>query len=192
MGLFFGTDEVSLSTLKAMYSLPNLVSDISVVCAPDHRKPCEVKKFAQHKDISVYQPTKEDLKTFQIPKTKNGEDFDIAVVVSYGNMIPKHIISTLPFKSLNMHPSFLPFYRGPAPLIRQLENGERVGGISIIELSTEKFDIGRTFLQWAFKIPDDITSPVFTEYASHHGAHAIIEVLENYGKYLKKISPQKE
>jgi methionyl-tRNA formyltransferase len=34
--------------------------------------------------------------------------FDIAVVVSFGRFIPKHIISALPFQGINMHPSLLP------------------------------------------------------------------------------------
>lgn len=39
--LFFGTDNVSLPTLTAMFAHPNLVSDIAVICPPDTIKECK-------------------------------------------------------------------------------------------------------------------------------------------------------
>ena len=91
-----------------------------------------------------------------------------------------------------MHPSILPFYRGPAPLIRQLECGDKIGGISIIELHPFKFDMGRTFLQWMYRIPDDMLCEEFNEASAHHGAHAIIQVLDKYDNYMKNIKSQKD
>ena len=89
-----------------------------------------------------------------------------------------------------MHPSCLPFYKGPAPLIRQIECGDRIGGMSIIELHPQKFDLGNVFLQWVFNIPFDITCKEFEEGAANHGAHAVIQVLDKYGEYSEKLSPQ--
>lgn len=97
----------------------------------------------------------------------------------------------MPYGGVNMHPSVLPFYRGPAPLIRQLECGERVGGISVIELHPTKFDMGKLFLQWAFKIPDNICHKEFSEGAAFHGAHSIKLLLENYDFYRKSLSSQR-
>lgn len=111
-------------------------------------------------------------------------------MVSYGHLIPEKLITSVPYGGINMHPSVLPFYKGPAPLIRQLECGERVGGISIIELHPKKFDLGKIFLQWVFKIPSTICQTNFAEGTSYHGAHAVKCFLENYNSYRTSLSEQ--
>ncbi len=44
---------------------------------------------------------------------------------------------------INMHPSLLPRHRGAAPIYHTILNGDKVGGISVIELHKSKFDAGR-------------------------------------------------
>ena len=42
--------------------------------------------------------------------------------------------------AINLHPSLLPKWRGPSPLVHTLLNGEQETGVSIIEVSTKKYD----------------------------------------------------
>lgn len=81
------------------------------------------------------------------------------MVASFGNLIPSHLIESFPMKGLNMHPSMLPQYisllsilkfnryRGAAPIYYTLLNGDKETGVSIIDLSKDKFDFGRIFKQ---------------------------------------------
>jgi len=181
--LFFGTDDVSLATLRALHTDRDLVASIEVVCPPDSQKGGQVKRYAQQHQLPFHQPT--DLSHFQVPA-----EAEVAVVASYGRLIPEQIIRALPYGGLNMHPSLLPFYRGPAPLLRQLENGDQVGGISIIELHPFRFDLGRIYLQWMFRMSDTIRGAEFAEAASQHGAHAIWKVLRDYNVYRAQIESQ--
>lgn len=61
---------------------------------------------------------------------------DIGIVVSYGMLIPDHILSIPKYGFLNVHPSLLPRWRGAAPIQRSLINGDKITGISIIKLDT--------------------------------------------------------
>ena len=78
-----------------------------------------------------------------MPQTK----FDFGVVVSFGYLIPTNIIDSFTIGSINMHPSLLPKYRGSAPIIHTILNNETQTGVSVIELSKNKFDAGKILLQ---------------------------------------------
>ena len=66
---------------------------------------------------------------------------DFFVVVSYGKMIPEKFFNIPLLASLNVHPSLLPKYRGPAPMEWALINGEKETGVSVI-LMTKEIDAG--------------------------------------------------
>ncbi|WP_343189016.1 methionyl-tRNA formyltransferase [Buchnera aphidicola (Chaitoregma tattakana)] len=66
---------------------------------------------------------------------------DIMIIVAYGIKIPQNIIKIFPMKALNIHPSILPKWRGPAPIQRAILNGDRKTGVSIISIN-QKFDSG--------------------------------------------------
>ncbi len=48
---------------------------------------------------------------------------------------------------LVIHPSLLPRYRGASPIQYALLNGDQEAGVSIIEISKNKFDAGKILLQ---------------------------------------------
>jgi methionyl-tRNA formyltransferase len=58
--------------------------------------------------------------------------------------------------AINMHPSLLPKYRGPAPIHHALLNGDKTTGVSIIEIDPGAFDVGKILLQKPFNIPKGI------------------------------------
>ena len=80
---------------------------------------------------------------------------DIFIVVSY-KIIPKKIYSIPKYKTINIHASLLPSYKGAAPIQRSLENGEDNIGLSIFEI-TNKVDSGKIINQKSFKIKNNDT-----------------------------------
>ncbi len=104
---------------------------------------------AQELDIPVLSPEK------LIEIKDKLSNFDLGVVVAYGLIIPKRIIELFPKGIINLHPSLLPKYRGPAPIQWAILNGENETGVSIIYL-TEELDAGDILLQEKVKIlPED-------------------------------------
>eukprot|EP00002_Diphylleia_rotans_P009956 TRINITY_DN2031_c0_g1_i1.p1 TRINITY_DN2031_c0_g1~~TRINITY_DN2031_c0_g1_i1.p1 ORF type:complete len:147 (+),score=21.88 TRINITY_DN2031_c0_g1_i1:634-1074(+) len=73
------------------------------------------------------------LKSFR-PETIEPGKFDLGVVVSFGYFIPEHILNLFPDGAINVHPSLLPKYRGPAPIYHTILNKDAETGVSIIEV----------------------------------------------------------
>ena len=88
---------------------------------------------------------------FRTPETlKNNEeeyeylkklDVDLAVVVAYGQIIPKNFLKLTKKGFINIHGSILPKWRGAAPIQRSIMNLDKETGISIMKIS-EKLDTG--------------------------------------------------
>jgi methionyl-tRNA formyltransferase len=74
------------------------------------------------------------------------DNFDIGVIASFGHMVPASIIDKFKHKMIVMHPSLLPKYRGSCPIQYSILNNDQETGVSIIEISKNKFDSGRLLL----------------------------------------------
>lgn len=136
--VFFGTPEYARITLEVLVKngfMPSLV-----VCSPDApvgRKqiltPPPVKVFANEHNIPVFQPEKINETAIQIILDYSPS---YAVVAAYGKILPSELIDALPYGFLNIHPSLLPKYRGPAPLEAPILNNDDKTGISIMLLDS--------------------------------------------------------
>ena len=68
-------------------------------------------------------------------------DVDLAVVVAYGQIIPKNFLKLSKKGFINIHGSILPKWRGAAPIQRSIMNLDKETGVSIMKIS-EKLDTG--------------------------------------------------
>jgi methionyl-tRNA formyltransferase len=72
---------------------------------------------------------------------------DLIVVSTFDQIIPQEIISIPRIGVINIHPSLLPKYRGPAPTVWVLMNGEEETGVSSHFIEDERIDSGRIIAQ---------------------------------------------
>jgi methionyl-tRNA formyltransferase len=72
-------------------------------------------------------------------------------------ILPKEIIDTPKFKSVNIHPSKLPQYRGSLPTLWSLKNHDTISAVSYILLQ-EKMDYGNIISQYDFQITNQDTA----------------------------------
>lgn len=80
---------------------------------------------------------------------------DIIVSADYGKIIPAKIFNAPPFKTVNIHPSLLPQYRGPSPIQWALLEGRDETGVTLI-LIDEELDHGPILGQERLPVaPDD-------------------------------------
>lgn len=155
--VFFGSSDFSvycLDDLKTRGFLPSLI--ITTPDQPAGRKlimtPTPVKAWAMDNKVQCLAPEK--LNTEFIEQIKNEYSLNtVFLVASYGKIIPKSVIDLPEFKTLNIHPSLLPKYRGPSPLQTQILNNEKEVGVSIM-LIDEKVDHGPILVQKKVSIPD--------------------------------------
>jgi methionyl-tRNA formyltransferase len=137
---FFGTSEYSVMTLE---KLKNSGYDISfVVTMPDRpsgRKmlltPPPAKVWAEVNNISIHQPEK--LKDQSFIEELKSYNADVFVVIAYGKIIPNEILNIPKAKSLNIHASLLPKFRGSCPIETAILNDEKNTGITIMRMDNE-------------------------------------------------------
>jgi methionyl-tRNA formyltransferase len=108
--------------------------------------------YAEKHNIPVHTVTKESIKEFNPANTVH--PFDLVIAASFGLFIPRHILEER--STINVHPSLLPRYRGPAPIEHAILNNDRHTGISLQTISTEGFDKGIIFAQ-SLQIPIEET-----------------------------------
>ena len=115
---------------------------------------------------------------------------DIFVVVAF-RILPKAVFSIPPLGTVNIHASLLPKFRGPAPIQRAIEAGEKETGVTIFRID-EGIDTGEVILQKRIPIGDTETTPELYERLSINGAEALMESLDMLEKHEYKALPQKD
>jgi len=78
---------------------------------------------------------------------------DILFLLSYGRLLPQALLDAPRLASINLHPSPLPWYRGAAPIERQIMDGCRQSAVSIIRMNG-LLDRGELLAQEPFTIAD--------------------------------------
>ena len=112
------------------------------------------------------------------------------VVVSYGKLIPSSILGRIELGGINMHPSLLPKYRGPAPIYHCLLNGDEETGVTILELSLNKFDSGKILMQQKVPVPSNATFLQLSSQLAQIGADCLLRSLSNLNEMVNKATPQ--
>uniref|UniRef100_A0A8C5M9V4 Methionyl-tRNA formyltransferase, mitochondrial n=1 Tax=Leptobrachium leishanense TaxID=445787 RepID=A0A8C5M9V4_9ANUR len=91
---------------------------------------------------------------------------------------------------LNVHPSCLPRWRGPAPIIHTVLNGDENTGVTIMQIRPKRFDVGPIVLQKMFPVPPKCTFKELEAILSKHGSDMLISVLMDLTKYLESSREQ--
>ncbi len=146
--IFMGTPDFSIPSLKIL--LKNNHEILAVVTTPDKDRGrgqkitfTAVKQFAIDNNIPVLQPIKLKDESF-INELKNLNP-DLFVVVAF-RILPKEVFEIPKYGSFNLHGSYLPKYRGAAPIQWALINGDKETGLTTFKLA-EKVDTGNIYLQ---------------------------------------------
>ena len=117
--IFMGTPDFAVPSLKALFE--NGYNVLMVVTQPDRPKgrgrkiiSPPVKEAAKRIGYDVIQPV--SIKNKDFFDTIAGLKPDIFIVVAYGHILPKNILTIPETGAINLHASLLPKYRGPAPI----------------------------------------------------------------------------
>jgi len=139
--IFMGTPFFAVPILKSLYQNGY---PISVV----YTQPPQKSHRGQRINKSPIQGISETLNLdFRSPKSlkDNQEEYeflkelnaDLAIVVAYGQIIPKNFLKLTKKGFINIHGSILPMWRGAAPIQRSIMNLDKEIGISIMKIEEE-------------------------------------------------------
>lgn len=76
---------------------------------------------------------------------------------------------------INVHASLLPKWRGAAPIIYAIMNGDQTTGVSIMKILPKHFDIGEILAQKEVSIGKDMLMPELHSRLSTEGASLLLD-----------------
>lgn len=178
--IFMGTPDFSVGTLKALIEAGHEI--VLAVTQPDKPKGRggkmqfpPVKEAAMEYQIPVFQPKKvrdpdciEELRKYQA---------DIMVVIAFGQILPAEILKMTPYGCVNVHASLLPKYRGAAPIQWAVINGEKVSGVTTMQMD-EGLDTGDMLLKTEVVLDEKETGGSLHDKLSEAGAKLCVRTLK--------------
>tara|TARA_B110000879_G_scaffold51813_1_gene73643 strand:+ start:21 stop:953 length:933 start_codon:yes stop_codon:yes gene_type:complete len=180
--VFMGTPLFAVPILKSLYQNGYSVSVV-------YTQPPQKSQRGQKINKSPVQGISETLKIeYRTPSSlkNNTEEYnylkelnaDIAIVVAYGQIIPKEYLSLVKKGFINIHASLLPKWRGAAPIQRSIMNLEKETGISVMRIE-EKLDTGPICNSYKIEIMTDDNSETISEKLSTIAAEKILDNIDN-------------
>ncbi|MCS6956577.1 MAG: methionyl-tRNA formyltransferase [Patescibacteria group bacterium] len=155
---YFGSPKFSADFLEKILKdkeIKKIISVEFIITQPDKRAgrkqiltPTPVKQIALKNNLKIFEIEKFDLKNSL--KIKNLKlkiaELDIVLVYAYSSIIPKEFLDLPKYGFWCLHPSLLPKYRGPSPIVYTLLNGDEKTGVTIFKMD-EKIDHGPIIAQ---------------------------------------------
>lgn len=186
---FMGSSEFGAIALRALARSSHSV--VFVITGPDKPKgrgmccePGPVRIVAEEFGYPLIQPL--SIKEQEVREKLADISPDIIVVVCYGEYIPQAIFNAPPFKSINVHPSLLPRWRGASPIHYALLAGDTMTGVTV-QYIAKRMDAGDILLQSEVPIDPDENHGCLSARLHNIGAEMLIETLDRLEK--GNISP---
>ncbi len=110
-------------------------------------------------------------------------------MVAYGEILKQHVLALPKRACINMHASFLPKYRGAAPIQRAIINGETESGVTIMHM-VKQMDAGDIIKALKIPIPPEMTAGELEAEITKQGAQALFEVIEAFKQGTPPSTPQ--
>ena len=180
--IFMGTPMFAVPILKSLYQ-----NGYPLTCV--YTQPPQ-KSHRGHKiNKSPVQGISETLNLeYRVPSSlkKNKEEYeffksadaDLAIVVAYGQIIPKEFLSLTKKGFINIHASILPKWRGAAPIQRAIMNLDKETGVSIMKIE-EKLDTGPVCNTYKINMENNFNSAEIAEKLSFIAAEKILDNIDD-------------
>lgn len=174
--VFMGTPSFAVPVLEKLIENTNV---IGVVTQPDKevgRKKiltkCPVKLLAEEYNIKVLQPVKLRSEYRDIISLNP----DMIITCAYGQILPFELLDFPKYKTINVHGSLLPKYRGGAPIQRSIMNGDKTTGITIMRTDAG-MDSGDMIAKQEIDILENDNYETLSNKLSILGAELLIDTL---------------
>ena len=148
-----------------------------------------MKRFAGERGLEVRQP-----KSFRSEAECAGLASlspEVVVVAAYGLFLPPEALVIPPLGCLNIHPSLLPRYRGPSPVVSAILNGDDETGVTIMKLD-EGMDSGPLLAQAKVQLGSRETGTELTRRLFDIGADLLVDTLPGWASGDIPAVPQEE
>lgn len=183
-----GTTDFSLEALKVLHE-----NELNIVCVYT-KTPKPKGRGAKLEKTVVHEYAIEHGLTVETPKTLRTEGAfavlksyapDIIVVAAYGLILPREVLELPKHGCINIHGSYLPRWRGAAPIERALLAGDKTTGITIMQMD-EGVDTGDIISKEKIAIGSDEDFTSLFNRLKVLGAAMILDVVRNID-HIKRV-----
>ena len=191
--VFMGTPMFAVPILKSLYQNGYSISNV-------YTQPPQKSQRGYKINKSPIQGIAETLNLeFRTPKSlkENREEYDffkkieadIAIVVAYGQIIPKEFLNLTKKGFINIHASLLPKWRGAAPIQRSIMSLDKETGISFMKI-VEELDTGPVCNSYKMNLDDNLNASNLADELSALAANKILDniddILEDKAKFIEQ------
>ena len=191
--VFMGTPMFAVPILKSLYQNGYPISDV-------YTQPPQKSQRGQRINKSPIQGIAETLNLeFRTPKNlrDNNEEYeyfksidaDLAIVVAYGQIIPKEFLNLTKKGFINIHASLLPKWRGAAPIQRSIMNLDKETGVSVMKIA-EQLDTGPVCNTYKINLENNLNASDVADKLSLIAAEKILDnmdsILEDKAKFIEQ------
>ena len=191
--IFMGTPMFSVPILKSLYQNGYPISHV-------YTQPPQRSQWGQKINKSPIQGIAETLNLeFRTPESlkDNNEEFeyfkkidaDLAIVVAYGQLIPKKFLNLTKKGFINIHASLLPKWRGAAPIQRSIINLDKETGISVMKIA-EELDTGPICNTYKIDLEDNLNANDVADKLSQLAAEKVLDniddILEDKANFIEQ------
>ncbi len=175
--VYMGTPQIAVPALSGLLDLPEF--DVTAVVSQPDRPAGRGRKMtkppvagaALDAGVRLLQPealkdARSELESL-VPQ--------LIVVMAYGRILPRWLLSLPALGPYNLHASLLPAYRGAAPLNAAIRNGDQWSGISLMGMEPE-MDAGPVFFQHKLELANDETVGTLHDRTALLGRRVIVEL----------------
>jgi methionyl-tRNA formyltransferase len=188
---FFGTAALACPSLEALTGNPAFELT-RVITQPDrpagrglHPQPSPVKTLAIQLGLTLDQPNRCSdplfLERFRAVAP------DLAVVVAYGQILPRALLDLAPGGFVNVHASLLPKHRGAAPIQWAILDGDSQTGVTIMRID-QGLDTGDILSTSATPILDTDNAQTLHDRLAQIGARLLVKTILRF--QAGQIQPQ--
>jgi len=180
--VFAGTPQFAVPALKSLIDSGAEIT--AVYTQPDRRagrgrrlRSSPVKLSAQEHGLAVVQPAtlKEDSTRLHMEALQP----DVVIVVAYGQILPTGILNLPKLGCLNVHASLLPRWRGAAPIARAIEAGDRITGVTLMQMDSG-LDTGAIIATSEIEVDQTDNSASLHDKLANLGADLLVRSLPAY------------
>ncbi len=181
--VFMGTPAYVVPVLETLTAAPG-IQVVGVYTPPDRPRgrgqaveQTPVKAAALERDLPLFQPP--SLRSARAQQELASLQSDVIVVAAYGKLLPAAVLALPPNGCLNLHPSLLPKYRGPSPVVTAILDGVATTGVTLMLLDAG-MDTGPILAQQEHPLSGNETAATLTEDLFRLGSQLLLDNLETW------------
>ncbi|KAG7448799.1 Formyltransferase [Guyanagaster necrorhizus] len=203
--LFLGREEFSCIVLKELFAAEDVWASLDIATNPDENigrrgsklSISPLKTLGESLEIPVHLIPREKIDfrhwTPPAPFSESVSPNNLVVTASFGRILSSHFLDLFaPTRRLNVHPSLLPKYRGPAPIQHAILSGDSATGVSIISMLKRKegIDAGDVWGSKKMAVASNATYLDLQNSLALQGGKLLVSVLRDMISGTAKASPQ--